>query len=166
MSLKASRLRTVSFSLLLGVWASQAWAQTPTQFIDDASAQAIADIELNRMAHQKTESQEVKDYTIQVINDRTTANQHLAKIAKQLALPVAERSEVVDKAKRLMPQVKDGDTFDQAYAAAQVKNTEQAIEQLQQQAKTSELPELKAFAEETLPKLEEHLERARALAGR
>ena len=162
----ATQIRNTGFATLLGLCASSAFAQSPAEFINDASAQGIADIETSRLAHQKSESKEVKDYTIQVINDRTTANQHLAKIAKQLALPVAERSEVVDKAKRLMPQVKDGDTFDQAYAAAQVKNTEQAIEQLQQQAKTSELPELKAFAEETLPKLEEHLERARALAGR
>ena len=159
----ASRLSTCSFAALLSLGAGSALAQSPAEFINDASAQGMADIEASRMAHQKSESKEVKDYTIVVINDRTTANQHLAKIAKQLDLPVAPREEVVDKAKALMPEVKEGDTFDQAYAASQVQTTEEAIEQLQQQAQTTDIPEIKAYAEETLPKLQNHLQMARAL---
>lgn len=163
MSRMATRVRNAGFATLLGLCANSAFAQTPTEFINDASAQGMADIETSRMAHQKSESREVKDYTIVVINDRTTANQHLAKIAKQLDLPVAPREEVVDKAKALMPEVKEGATFDQAYAASQVQTTEQAIEQLQQQAQTTDIPEIKAYAEETLPKLQNHLQMARAL---
>ena len=163
MSRMATRVRNAGFATLLGLCANSAFAQTPTEFINDASAKGMADIETSRMAHQKSESREVKDYTIVVINDRTTANQHLAKIAKQLDLPVAPREEVVDKAKALMPEVKEGATFDQAYAASQVQTTEQAIEQLQQQAQTTDIPEIKAYAEETLPKLQNHLQMARAL---
>ena len=160
-------LRRTALALLLGLSAGSAFAQSPAAFIDEASAQAMADIEASRQAHQKTSSKEVKDYTIQVINDRTTANQHLAKIAKKLDLPVAPREEVASKAKAMMPQVPEGEGFDAAYAASQVKATEEAIEQIQQQAQTSEVPELKAFAEETLPKLETHLQMAKALqAGR
>ena len=138
MSRMATRLRNASFATLLGLCASSAFAQSPAEFINDASAKGMADIEASRLAHQKTESKEVKDYTIVVINDRTTANQHLAKIAKQLDLPVAPREEVVDKAKTLMPQVQDGASFDQAYAASQVKTTQEAIEQLQQAAQTTD----------------------------
>ena len=163
MSRMATRLRHISFATLLGLFATQAFAQSPAEFINDASAKGMADIEASRLAHQKTESKEVKDYTIVVINDRTTANQHLAKIAKQLDLPVTPREEVVDKAKTLMPEVQDGASFDQAYAASQVKTTEEAIQQLQQQAQSTEVPEIKAFAEETLPKLQNHLQMARAL---
>ncbi|WP_460117337.1 DUF4142 domain-containing protein [Pseudomonas sp. S2_C03] len=163
MSRMATRVRNAGFATLVGLCASSAFAQSPAEFINDASAKGMADIETSRMAHQKSESREVKDYTIVVINDRTTANQHLAKIAKQLDLPVAPREEVVDKAKALMPEVKEGDTFDQAYAASQVQTTEEAIEQLQQQAQTTDIPEIKAYAEETLPKLQNHLQMARAL---
>jgi putative membrane protein len=74
---------------------------------------------------------------------------------------------VADKAKALMPQVPDGESFDQAYAASQVKTTQEAIDQLQQEAQTTDVPAIKAFAEETLPKLQNHLQMARALqAGR
>ncbi|MGJ7513800.1 DUF4142 domain-containing protein [Pseudomonas baetica] len=163
MSLMATRLRNCSIAVLLGLFVSSAFAQTPAEFINDASAKGMADIEASRLAHQKTESKEVKDYTIVVINDRTTANQHLAKIAKQLDLPVAPREEVVDKAKTLMPEAMDGTNFDEAYAASQVKTTQEAIEQLEQTAQTTDVPEIKAFAEETLPKLQNHLQMAKAL---
>jgi putative membrane protein len=163
MNRMATRLRNASFVALLGLCASSAFAQSPAEFINDASAKGMADIEASRLAHQKSESKEVKDYTIVVINDRTTANQHLAKIAKQLDLPVAPREEVMEKAKALMPQVMEGATFDEAYAASQVKTTQEAIEQLQQTAQTTDVPQIKAFAEETLPKLQNHLEMARAL---
>jgi putative membrane protein len=167
MSRMATRLRNASFATLLGLCASSAFAQSPAEFVNEASAQGMADIEASRLAHQKTESKEVKDYTIVVINDRTTANQHLAKIAKQLDLPVAPREEVVDKAKALMPEIKDNISFDQAYVDSQVKTTQEAIEQLQQQAQTTDVPQIKAFAEETLPKLQNQLQMARALqAGR
>src|SRR3546814_19847238 len=86
----------------------------------------MADIEASRMAHGKAESREVKDYTIMVINDRTTANQHLAKIAKKLDLPVAPREDVADKAKHLMPQVPEGESFEAAYAESQVKAPKEA----------------------------------------
>ena len=163
MSRMATRLRNAGFATLLGLCASSAFAQSPAEFINDASAKGMADIEASRLAHQKSESKEVKDYTIVVINDRTTANQHLAKIAKQLDLPVAPREEVVEKAKVLMPQVEEGATFDDEYAASQVKTTQEAIEQLQQVAQTTDLPQIKAFAEETLPKLHNQLQMARAL---
>ncbi|WP_347904557.1 DUF4142 domain-containing protein [Pseudomonas purpurea] len=159
----ATRIRTTRLALILGLGASSAFAQAPVDFINDVSAKGVAEIEASRLAHQQTASKEIKDYTIVVINDRTTANQHLAKIAKKLDLPIAGREEVVNQAKRLMPAVPPGDGFDQAYAASQVKTTEEAIEQLQQEAQTTDVPELKAFAEETLPKLEHHLQMARAL---
>ncbi|WP_338585190.1 DUF4142 domain-containing protein [Pseudomonas sp. MAG733B] len=163
MNRMATRLRNSGFAVLLGLIANSAFAQTPTEFINDASAKGVAEIEASRLAHQKSESKEVKDYTIVVINDRTTANQHLAKIAKQLDLPVAPREEVVEKAKTLMPEVMEGTTFDETYAASQVKTTQEAIEQLEQTAQTTDVPEIKAFAEETLPKLQNHLQMARAL---
>ncbi|MCP1443888.1 putative membrane protein [Pseudomonas sp. GGS8] len=163
MSRMATRLRNASFATLLGLCASSAFAQSPAEFVNEASAQGLADIEASRLAHQKTASKEVKDYTIVVINDRTTANQHLAKIAKQLDLPVAPREEVVDKAKALIPPMKDDASFDQAYVASQMKTTQEAIEQLQQVAQTTDVPQIKAFAEETLPKLQNHLQMARAL---
>ena len=154
MSRMAIRLRTASFAMLLGLGASNAFAQSPAEFIEQASAKGMADIETSRMAHAKTSSQEIKDYTIEVINERTLANQHLAAIAKKLDLPVAPREKIVDKAETLMPELKDGDSFDAAYTAQQVKENEDAIALMTQDGAATDVPELNALVDETLPKLE------------
>ena len=147
MSRMAIRLRTASFAMLLGLGASNAFAQSPAEFIEQASAKGMADIETSRMAHAKTSSQEIKDYTIEVINERTLANQHLAAIAKKLDLPVAPREKIVDKAETLMPELKDGDSFDAAYTAQQVKENEDAIALFKQEGAASDVPEIKALVE-------------------
>ena len=165
MSRMATRLRTASFAMLLGLGASSAFAQSPAEFIEQASAKGMADIETSRMAHAKTSSQEIKDYTIEVINERTLANQHLAAIAKKLDLPVAPREKIVDKAETLMPELKDGDSFDAAYTAQQVKENEDAIALFKKEGAASDVPEIKALVDETLSKLEERLQKARALAS-
>ncbi|MGC5702794.1 DUF4142 domain-containing protein [Pseudomonas sp. NFXW11] len=163
----ATVIGRAGLALLLGLGAGNALAQSPAAFIDDASAKGMADIETSRLAHQQTSSQAVKEFSIQVINDRTTANQHLARIAKRLGLPVTPRERLLAQARARMPQLARGADFDRAYAASQIQASAAAIQQIRQQAQASELPEFKAFAEETLPKLEQHLQMARALqAGR
>lgn len=167
MNTLATVLGRAGLALLLGLGAGRALAQSPAAFIDAASAQAMADIEASRQAHRQSSSKALKEYTIQVIDDRTTANQHLAKIARQLDLPVAPREQLLEQAKRLVPALPADEESDRVYATNQIKATQAAIRHIRQQAQTSELPELKAFAEETLPKLENHLQMARALrAGR
>ena len=51
MSRMAIRLRTATFAMLLGLGASNAFAQGPAEFIEQASAKGMADIETSRMAH-------------------------------------------------------------------------------------------------------------------
>ena len=58
MNRMATRLCNASFATLLGLIASSAFAQSPAEFIDEASAKGIADIEASRLAHQKSESKE------------------------------------------------------------------------------------------------------------
>ena len=62
-----------------------------------------------------------------------------------------------------MLQVQEGDSFDAAYAASQVKTHEEVIELFKQQASSSDSPELQALAEKYLPKLEMHLVMAKKL---
>ena len=89
----------------------------------------------------------------------------MAAIAKKLDLPVAPRDQIADKAETLMPELTDGDSFDAAYTAQQVKANEDAIALFKQEGAASEIPEIKALVDETLPKLETRLEKARALAS-
>lgn len=164
MSRKAPRRCPMFFSLILGATLStQVLAQTPAEFIDDASAAGIAEIETSRLAIQKTSSTDINSYAVEMIKDHTDANRDLKAIASKHDLPMASDEQIMDRARKLMLQVQEGESFDAAYVANQIKAHEQAIELFENEARESQSPELKAFAEQTLPKLRMHLDMARKL---
>ena len=138
-------------------------AASPADFVDEAHAAGIAEIETSRMAISKTSSTDIESYAVEVIKDYTNANRDLKDIAGKLDLQVSTDEQILDKAKKLMLEVQVGDSFDAAYAANQVKTREEAIELLKQQANSPDSPQLQAFAEKYLPKLEMHLVMAQKL---
>ncbi len=69
----------------------------------------------------------------------------------------------MDKAKAMILQLRDGENFDEAYANNQVVAHEQTIELYRDYVEGGDNPDLKQFAQQTLPKLEEHLKQAKEL---
>lgn len=145
--------------------AGAAVAASPAEFVDEASAAGIAEIENSRMAIQKTTAVDINSYAVEVIKDYTDANRDLKGIAQKQGLKVAAEEDILSKAESMMLQVQEGASFDVAYAAHQVKTHEDAIALFKHQAHQSTSPELKAFAHKYLPKLEMHLEMAKKLAA-
>lgn len=155
--------RFVAGCALACALAGAAVAASPANFVDEASAAGIAEIETSRMAIGKTSSTDIESYAVEMIKDHTDANRDLKEIAQKHDLQVSTDEQILSKAKKLMLQVQEGDSFDAAYAANQVKAHEDAIELFKQQIKDPGSPELKAFAEKYLPKLEMHLVMAKKL---
>ena len=149
----------LAFALVAGA----AVAASPANFVDEASAAGIAEIETSRMAIGKTSSTDIESYAVEMIKDHTDANRDLKELAQKHDLQVSTDEQILGKAKKLMLQIQEGDSFDAAYAANQVKAHEEAIELFEQQIKNPDSPELKAFAEKYLPKLEMHLVMAKKL---
>ncbi|WP_040261049.1 MULTISPECIES: DUF4142 domain-containing protein [Pseudomonas] len=148
--------------LLLG--AHTAFAADAEDFVDDASAKGIAEIEAGKSALQKSQSQDVKTFAQMMIDDHTKANEKLKSIATQKKLEVASDAELMDKAKKMILDIRD-ESFDRSYANNQVKAHEQTIEIFKKEANEGKDADLKAFAKETLPKLEAHLQAAKKLAA-
>lgn len=135
------------------------------EFVDEASAKGLAEIETGKMALEKGTSKEVKDFARKMIDDHTKANMELAAIAKgKEDWEVADDVELMNKAKAFILKLRDGDSFDVAYANNQVVAHEQTIELFREASREVRDPELKAFIDKTLPKLENHLVMARELA--
>lgn len=72
---------------------------------------------------------------------------------------------MTDKVKKMILEWRD-ESFDKAYLNNQVDAHEKAVELFKKEAASSDKAELKAFASETLPKLEQHLEQAKALQSK
>ncbi|WP_028240510.1 DUF4142 domain-containing protein [Stutzerimonas azotifigens] len=151
-----------ALALLFAFASSQALAQAES-FVDDASAKGMAEIETARLALEKSQAQDIKDFANRMVEDHTQANQTLAQLASEKNLEMSDRAMLMDKAKAMILQLRDGENFDEAYANNQVVAHEQTIELYREYVKSGENPDLKQYAESTLPKLEEHLKMAKEL---
>jgi putative membrane protein len=132
-------------------------------FVEDASAAGVAEIETGKLALQKSTAVDIKAYAQEIINDHRAANKTLADIAQQKKLKLSTDAELMSKAKTLMLKQHDGQSFNEAFAENQIAAHEKAIE-LFNKAVVSDDAQIAAFAKETLPKLEHHLRTAQELA--
>jgi len=155
-----------AFALLFGVAANLALAAEGENFVDEASAKGIAEIETAKMALNKGTSEDVKQFAKMMIDDHTKANQELAQLAQAKDLEMSDEATLMDKAKAMILKLRDGENFDEAYANNQVVAHEQTIEMYQDYVEGGENADLKQFAQKTLPKLEEHLKQAKDLQAK
>lgn len=133
-------------------------------FVDEVSAQSIAEVENAKVALEKSKSTEVKAYARKMITDHSATNMELAGIASRKNLDVSDEAALADKAKKFILEQRDGESFDEAYANNQVKAHQNTIELFQRAAASSDA-EIALFAKQTLPKLQRHLKEARELAA-
>lgn len=131
-------------------------------FIEEASAKGFAEIETAKMALERG-TDAVKDFAQYMIDEHGEANEKMRELANKHDLDISDDPTLMDRAKALTLRVREGESFDRAYANNQVSAHEQAIE-LFRRASNSENADISEFANMTLPKLEEHLDMARALA--
>lgn len=131
-------------------------------FLEEASALGVAEIETAQKALQQSENAEVKAFAERMIKDHAAANEKMAELASSKGWEISDEAKLMDKARAMILEARDGESFDDAYANNQVAAHERTIE-LFERATRSDDAEVAAFAKETLPKLKEHLEHARKL---
>lgn len=135
----------------------------PEDFVDEASAAGVAEINTSNLALQKSASSDIKKFAQEMINDHTAANKELAAFAQKKSLKVATEAELTNKAKAFMLKQKDGESFDEAYISNQVSAHKDTIKLFNKAVESKDV-ELAEFAKKTLPKLEHHLHSAQELA--
>jgi putative membrane protein len=129
----------------------------------EAAMGGMAEVELGRLATEKGVSDAVKQFGQRMVDDHSRANSELMQIAggKGLTLPAgldAKHQALMRKMSAL-----SGAAFDSAYAKQMVKDHNQTISLFQREATRGTDADLKAFAQKTLPALQEHLSMARSL---
>ena len=144
---------------------STAMAATSNDFVDTAIQGGITEVEAGKLALEKSSSAQVKTFAQHMVTDHTKANQGLMALAKKLDIEVPDDAALTDKAKKAILEMRD-ESFDKAYANNQVAAHEKTVELFKKEAASSDNAELKAFASETLPTLEKHLQMAKELQSK
>ena len=152
-------------AVILGFSASTSWAQDmdATEFVDEATAKGIAEIETAKLAVEQGQSPEVKSFAETMIEDHTKLNQDLKELAQEKSLEVSDDATLMDQAKAMILEMREGDGFDDHYASNQVTAHEQSIELFENAAKNLNDEDLREFAKDSLEKLREHLATAKEL---
>jgi putative membrane protein len=128
------------------------------EFIISAGSGGIAEVEMARIALDKTRTPQVKRHAQQMLNDHTQANDELRRIASAKGVtlpdvPNANHKAIVDKL-RATPE-RD---FDKVYIREAGINAHQEMKTLFRNESSSGMdPDVKAFAAKTLPTVETHL---------
>ena len=133
------------------------------KFAMAAAMGGMAEVELGRVAAERGSSDAVKQFGQRMVDDHSRANSELMQWAsgKGLALPTALDA----KHQALMTKMSalSGAAFDRAYAKEMVNDHNKDVALFQREASRGSDSDLKAFAQKTLPTLQEHLSMARAL---
>ncbi len=126
-------------------------------FAQKAATGGQAEVALAELAEQNAQSQQVKDFAKKMIDDHGQANQQLQQIAskKDLDMPTmvpTEAQEEKDKLSKL-----HGAAFDKEYMRYEVQDHKQDVQDFQKAQNEVSDPDLKQFASQTLPIIEQHL---------
>lgn len=158
-------IKRVGLSMAMGLASLQAMAATSNDFVEAATESGIAEVVTGKLAQEKSQNGEIKTFAQQMVTDHTQANQKLADIARKLDIEVPDEAALTDKVKKMILEWRD-ESFDKSYLNNQVDAHEKAVELFKKEAASSDKAELKAFASETLPKLEQHLQHAKELQAK
>ena len=125
-------------------------------FVDKAATGGMAEVKLSKLAMDKGQSTEVKQFARKMVEDHTKANMELKQIAEKQDITVPttldeKHQKIYDKLLKL-----DGASFDKEYMHAMTVDHDETVKLFKEQAKNGQDPELKSFAMKTLPVLEKH----------
>jgi len=138
-------------------------AESDYKFVKEAARGGTLEVELGDLAHQKGVSQSVRTFGERMAADHKKANDELKEIATRKGATLPAELSHGENFTMTHLQKATGADFDKSYAAHMVKDHESDVKDFQAAAKDLKDPDLRAFAQKTLPVLEEHLRMAREL---
>ncbi|MDX5348050.1 MAG: DUF4142 domain-containing protein [Hymenobacteraceae bacterium] len=132
-----------------------------SEFMTKAASGGMMEVELGKMAQEKAQTQEVKDFGAMMVKDHSAANEELKQLAaqKNITLPDSMSEGHMDHVKEL--REKTGMDFDKAYMSLMVEDHQEDVEMFEEAANNMQDADVKAFASKTVTTLRQHLDKAK-----
>ena len=134
-------------------------------FMKTAAADGVAEVKHGQLASEKGASEEVKETGKMMVTDHTKANEELKALATSKGVQLPEDLDAKHKKMQEELAKLSGAEFDKKYVAEMVKAHIASVALFEKASKTAKDPDVKAFAEKTLPTLQHHLEHVQKLSG-
>jgi putative membrane protein len=139
-------------------------APTDRQFIKKAAEGGLAEVEFGKLASEKAESSDVKQFGQRMVDDHTKANDQLKQVASEKGVTVPDKLSAKDAATKARLEKLSGKAFDRAYMRDMVTDHTKDVSEFRMESKNAKDPDVKNFASQTLPTLKDHLKEAKSIA--
>jgi putative membrane protein len=146
--------------------ASSVTGGTDNDFVEDAAVGGMAEVELGKMASTKAANAEVKKFAQMMVTDHTNANNELKALAAKKGWKLPADLDSSHKATMDDLRNRVGADFDKSYVEEMVDDHETDVKAFEDKAKNATDPDLRAFAEKTLPVLRKHLDAIKAIQAK
>jgi putative membrane protein len=134
------------------------------KFVMDAAQGGMAEVELGQLAIERAVNADVKAFARRMVDDHTAANEKLKQVAREKSVTLPTELSAEHKQHRDKLAKATGAEFDKMYMSHMVKDHEKTVADFEKETKNGQDAAVRAFAQQTLPTLNEHLELTHQLA--
>lgn len=176
-------MKTIVFAAAFAALATAATAQSPSgepsspqqaspqqkvspasrQFVQKAAITDLFEIQAGQMAQQKAADAAYKEFGQKIATNHQATSEQLKSLAENVGIQPPTGLDAAHKKMIDTLQPLPSARFEAQFKTDQVQGHRRAIKLYDDYAKSGDQPELKEFAQQTLPKLQEHLKDAQAL---
>jgi putative membrane protein len=135
-------------------------AKQDKNFVHEAAIGGMAEVELGKLAQQKAQSADVKQFGQRMEQDHSAANEQLMSVASSKNIDMPKQLDREHRQLRDKLAKANGAQFDREYMQAMVKDHKKDIKEFEKEAKSGKDADIKNFAQSTLPTLQQHLQMA------
>jgi putative membrane protein len=138
-------------------------SQSEQDFMMEAARADLAEIDMAQVALQNSGTTEVKDFANMIKTDHTSALEDLSELMKDGNVPQPKSIPVELQQDITRMRSLTGGEFDREFVNMIVSEHQKAVEMFREQQSTAQNEDVKKYVEDTLPRLEMHLEKAQRL---
>jgi len=134
--------------------------QPDNTFLTKAAQGGMEEVELGKLAVERASDPKVKNFGQRMVDDHSAANDKLKQVAakKNVSLP-PQMTEEQQRTKAKLAKL-SGAEFDRSYMEYMVNDHKADVAEFQREGNSGNDPDVKGFAQETLPTLQDHLRMA------
>jgi putative membrane protein len=138
---------------------------TEKEFLSSIVREGLSEIQLAKLALERSTNNDVRAFAENIIKDHTEANDSVMAIAKDLGIELP-RTDARHSRKYTKLKIVDSGRFDKDYIDAMVEDHNDTVSELQDRKGQAMKPEIQAWLARTGPVLEKHLLMAQELQAK
>ena len=139
-------------------------APSDEMFMKAAAQDGMMEVKLGELAKEKASNAEVKELGAMMAGNHAKANEQLKSIAAKNGVTLPNQLDNKQQEKLAKLSKLSGAEFDKAYVHEMLQEHKKDAAEFEQASKGARNPEVKAFAEATLPVIKTHLDKVASLS--